>query len=259
MNIHPTAIISDSAFIGENVKIGPYSVIEDGAHICNGCELLAHVHVCAGVKLGENCRLYMNAVIGADPQDIGFKRELKTSVEVGSGSVIREGVTIHRATKDGTNTTVGSNCFLMANAHIAHDCHVGNSVIMANGSLLGGHVTIGDRVFFSGNAAAHQFVRIGRIAMIGGLSRVGMDVPPFMLLELDNTIRGVNIVGIKRAGFSHEQIEGIKESYRLLYHSDLGFREAYEKIEKEIATPEAIEIVEFCRSTKRGVCRHYSH
>jgi UDP-N-acetylglucosamine acyltransferase len=148
----------------------------------------------------------------------------------------------------------------MAYSHVGHDCRVGDNVVIANGCLVAGHCSVGNRVFLSGNVAVHQFARIGRLAMIGGLTRVNSDVPPFMTLELDSTVRNVNLIGIQRAGFTQEQVDSVRQAYRILYHSGLGFRDALDRIEREAGAPEAMEIVEFCRTpSKRPLSRHYTH
>ena len=255
MNIHKTAIVSPNARLGENVQIGAYAIVEDNTTIGDNTVILPRAYICKNTILGANCKVHMNAVIGNLPQDLSFDPSTPTGAVIGDGSEMREGVTIHRATKEGKNTVLGSNCYLMANAHVAHDCIVGNNVIFANGALLAGHVTVGDRVFLSGNSGAHQFTRIGRFAMISGLSRIISDVPPFMTMELDSLIRGINIVGLKRGGFTPQVISEIKRAYHILYRENLPFTKAYIKIE-EMNTPETLEIVEFCRSSKRGICKH---
>ena len=257
MRIHPTAILSVDAKLGKNVRIGPYAVVEGGVEIGDGCTLSAHSYIYSGTTLGARCSVHPGAIIGNLPQDLSFAPTTPSGVVIGRDSVIREGATIHRATVEGANTIIGDNCYLMAYSHVAHDCVVNDNVIIANNSLLAGHVNVGERAFISGNSAIHQFCRIGRIAMIGGLSRVNSDVPPFMIMELDSTVRGVNLIGVRRAGFNREQIQGIKKAYHILYHEGLQFREAYKVIEEEIPTPEALELVEFCRGTKRGICRHF--
>ncbi len=259
MNAHPTALIHPDARIGDGVTAGPQVIVEAGAVIGAGCNLLPRCIIHSATVLGEGCIVHPNAILGGLPQDLKFDPATLTGVVVGNRTVIREGATIHRATRPGESTRVGSDCYLMAFSHIGHDCIVGNNVILANGALLGGHCFVGDRAFVSGNSGLHQFVRVGRLAFIGGVSRVTSNVPPFMMLELDSTIRNVNLIGLQRAGFTEAQIKAVKQAYRLLYHSQLGFRDALDRIEREIGTPEAMEIVEFCRvPSKRPHSRHYS-
>ncbi|MDZ7815211.1 MAG: acyl-ACP--UDP-N-acetylglucosamine O-acyltransferase [Planctomycetota bacterium] len=235
-NIHKTAIVHPNATIGENVTVGPYCIIEEGATVGDGCRLYARSYVCTGTILGKQVEVHMNAVVGHLPQDLSFDPSVRSGVQVGRGTVIREGCTIHRATKEGADTILGENIYMMANAHVAHDCRIGDNTVIANGALIAGHCEVGEKVFISGNSPVHQFVRIGRLAMIGGLSRVNSDCPPFMLLELDSTIRRPNIIGLRRAGMDSDAIDAIKRAYHILYREGMPFTDAYERIRKKLTT-----------------------
>lgn len=215
MNAHPTALIHPATRIAEDVLIGPFCVIEDGVEIGAGTVLAEHVVIRSGTAIATECRIDANAVIGGLPQDLGFDPATPTGVRIGNGVTIREGVTISRATREATFTAVGDRCFLMANSHVAHDCLLGDEVILANGVLLGGHVHVGNCTFMGGAAAVHQFIRIGAYAMISGVSRVSMDMPPFCMMAERNELCGLNLVGLQRRGFSRNEIRDIK----LLYHA----------------------------------------
>ncbi|HEY9785004.1 MAG TPA: acyl-ACP--UDP-N-acetylglucosamine O-acyltransferase [Candidatus Obscuribacterales bacterium] len=252
-NIHPTAIISGGAIIHESASIGPYAVIGPHVSIGEGTTVGPHAVIDGHTTIGKNCRIFAGASIGLEPQDLGY-RGAPTGVIIGDRVTIREYCTIHRATKE-ANTTIGDDCFLMNYTHIAHDCQLGRGVIMANGTTLAGHVTVGDHAVFAGLVVFHQFVRVGRMAMMSGMSGSRVDVPPFILADgRPLAIRGVNMVGLRRQKIAMPVRSAIKECYRLLYRSGLNFSQALERIEAEIEQfPEVKEIVEFYRTTKRGV------
>lgn len=252
--IHSTAIISPKAEIGVDVEIGPYSVISDNATIGDGCRLGPHVTIMEYARLGAGCEVHSGAVLGDTPQDLGFKG-VESFVEIGDKCVIRECVTIHRGTEEGTVTKVGSGCFLMACAHVAHNCTLGNNVIMANCSVLAGHVHIGERVFLSGGTAVHQFVRIGRLSMLGGNSACSKDVPPFCTVEPCglNGVKGLNVVGMRRSGMDAAQRQDVKRAFKLLYASGLNVQQALEQIDL-LESDVAREMSEFVRTSKRGIC-----
>lgn len=257
MSIHPSAVIEPGAELGAGVKIGPFAFVGSGAVIGDGCTLGPGAVVHTGTTLGKNCRVHAHAVIGDEPQDLGFKGE-PTFVVIGDGCIFREGVTVHRGTAPGSTTVIGNNCFLMSNSHVAHNCHLGNNVILVNGVLLAGHVHVGDRAFFGGNCGIHQFCRVGRLAIVGGMSSISCDVPPFCMTASGqfNELIGLNTVGLKRGGMTPDQRATIKFDYKILFRSGLSLPKAVEQCRALRPDPLTDELCEFVTSSKRGVCRH---
>ncbi len=253
--IHETAIVENGAELGANVSVGPFCHISSGATVGDDCRIGDRCSIMGTVKIGKGCRLHAGCFIGDTPQDVGFEGG-ESSVEIGSGCIIREGVTIHRGTKPGTVTSIGDNCFLMAFSHCAHNVALGDRVVIANSALLGGYVEVGSRAFVSGNVCVHQFVRVGKLAMLGGNCSVNKDVPPFMIVKSAslNTVGGVNFVGLKRAGIEVGEREQIKEAYSLLYRSGLNVAQAVEKIRTGLSGEAAGEIADFIEVSKRGIC-----
>lgn len=253
-SIHPSALVSSRARIGRDVQIGPFSVIEDDVVIGDGCRIGSHISIMRYTSVGAGCEIHAGAVLGDLPQDLGFKNG-QSFVEIGDGCVIREGVTVHRGTAEGSVTKIGARCFLMAYSHVAHNVVVGDNVIMANGALLAGHVHVGDRAFISGNAAVHQFVRIGRLALMGPNSMVAKDLPPFCMIEPCswNGVKGLNIVGMRRAGMGPEERAEVKRAFKFLYASGLNVTQALEKIDADAGKISG-EIAAFVRGSKRGIC-----
>ena len=204
--IHPTAVIHPWARIGEGVKIGPYTVIGENVEIGDECEIGSNVLIEGATRIGKRNRIFHGSAIGTAPQDLKYNGE-QTFLVIGDDNVVREFVSLNLATGDGETTSIGSRCLLMVGSHVAHDCTVGDGVIITNNSLLGGHVTVGDKAFISGAVGVHQFCRIGRLAMVGGQARVTQDVPPFVTVDGGTTmIVGLNKVGLRRAGFSADEI-----------------------------------------------------
>lgn len=255
MTIHKTAIITDGAQIHEAAEIGPYAVIGANVKIGRGTKIGPHAVIDGHTTIGEDCRISAGASIGLEPQDLGYKDE-PTGVQIGDRVTIREYATIHRATAGGS-TVIGDDCFLMAYSHVAHDCKVGRGVIMANNSTLGGHVHVGDYAVMAGVCVIHQHCRVGRIVMISGLTAARQDLPPFAMCDdRPMTVRGVNSVGMRRQKFNPATRGAIKEAYRIIYRSQLNLSNALQRVETEIEPmPEVLEILEFYRSTKRGVIK----
>lgn len=254
MKIHPTAVISPKAKIADDVEIGPYAIVDDHVTLARGVKVYAHAYITGSAEIGENTEVHMGAVIGHVPQDWGFKKEIQSTVRVGKNNLIREYATIHRGSKEGSATLIGDNNFIMAHSHIAHDCRIGNRVVLANGSLLAGYAAIEDMAFVSGNVVVHQFVRIGRLAIIGGLSRISKDVPPFMLAKGESRIYAINVVGLKRAGYSLEQREKIKQAFKILYRSKMNLSQALGVLKHQTPSAEVEHILKFIESSKRGIC-----
>jgi UDP-N-acetylglucosamine acyltransferase len=256
MSISELAIVSKGAKIAPGVEIGPYAVVEDGAELGENVKVYPHAYIAGGAAINEGSEIHMGAVIGHLPQDLTFDRDKKTYTKIGRHTVIREYATIHRATKEGSATVIGDNCYIMAGAHAGHDCHIGNNVILANCALLAGHVLVEDCVFISGNVVVHQYCRIGELSMIGGFTGINKDVPPYMLVRGPSVVRSVNLVGLRRAGVSRELIRDIQEAYKLLYMSNLNTAQAIEGIKKLNPSKELDHLVEFIRGSKRGICKY---
>jgi UDP-N-acetylglucosamine acyltransferase len=257
MKIHPSAVIEPSAKIGQNVEIGPFCYVSNDVEIGDDCRLVSHVTVLPHTTIGRGCQIHSNAVLGDLPQDIAFKNEV-SYVIIGEDCQIREGVTIHRGTKAGTKTTVGNGCLLMANSHLAHNVQVGNQVIVANGALLAGYVQVGDRAFISGNCLVHQFARIGKYVMMAGGSATFRDVPPFCMTrnQSANSVMGLNSIGLRRAGLSATDRLELKRAFKVIYKSNLLIAEAVAKLEADFDHPLVTEMLDFIKSSERGICRY---
>ena len=255
MKIHPTAIISKKAEIDPSAEIGPYVIVEDGVKISKNVKIHAHAYICSGTEVNDETEIHMGAVIGHLPQDLAFEGK-KTYLKIGKRNIIREYVTIHRGTKENTATEIGDENFLMALSHVGHNCKLGNKVILANGVLLAGYVNVEDQVFISGNVVIHQFCNIGKLAIIGGFSGVNKDVPPYMAVRGPSSIRSINLIGLRRAGFKRDVIKEIKEAFKLIYKSDLNTKQAIEKIVERKPGKEVKYLVEFIKNSKRGICRY---
>ncbi len=254
--IHETAIVSKKAKIGNNIKIGAFSIIDDEVEIGDNCQIEPRVHLLNGVKIGNNNYIGEGTLIGNDPQDLKFKGQ-KTFVHIGNNNVIREYVTIHKSTNEGKATIIGNNNFIMAMAHIAHDCKIGNNVTIVNYAGLSGHVEIDDFAFVSGLTAIHQYVKIGAHAMIGGGAKVTMDVAPFMMVaDSPARIIGINKVGLKRRGFTKEKTDTIELLFKIFFKSGLQAKEALSKIEFDLPTVEEVKyFIEFIKNSRRGILR----
>ncbi len=252
--IHPTAIVGKKSKLGNENKIGAHVIIEDGVTLGSGNKILANAYICSGTEIGDDNEIHMGAVIGHAPQDVAYKGA-RTFTKIGSGNIIREYVTIHRGTTEGTATVIGNKNFLMANAHVAHNCVIGNSVIMVNMASLTGHCIVEDQAFLSGMTGFHQFTRIGRLAMVSALSAFNKDIPPFMIAGgRPGVVQGINVVGMRRAGIPQEIRSEIKEAYRLLYRSGFNVEHALKEIEKNFKSKEIAHLIRFIRESKRGIC-----
>jgi UDP-N-acetylglucosamine acyltransferase len=250
-NIHPSALVAAGARLGDNVVIGPYAVIEEDVILGDSCRIASHAVIKRHTRFGARNNVAEHAVIGGDPQDFKFK-DCDSTTEIGDDNSIREGVTIHRGSRPGSATRLGSRCFLMAYSHVAHDCQVGNEVVIVNGSNLAGEVVVGDQAFISGGVGVHQFCRIGRNAMIGGLARVSQDALPFCITEGSPArARGLNRVGLKRSGFPVAEIAALKQAYRLIDSPGVSLHEALERM-AEIDSAAVAELKAFIESSRRG-------
>ncbi|MFA4838566.1 MAG: acyl-ACP--UDP-N-acetylglucosamine O-acyltransferase [Candidatus Neomarinimicrobiota bacterium] len=254
--IDPSAIVHPKAEIGENVTVGPFSWIHENVKISDECRIGAGVIILPGTSLGKMCRVFHHAVLGEIPQDLKFAGEI-TTVEIGDRTTIREFVTINRGTNYAMKTVVGSDCLIMANAHVAHDCIVGDRVILANSVALGGHVQIEDWAIVGGLSGVHQFIRIGQHAIIAGCSKVTKDVPPYVTAGREPlAYEGLNLVGLKRRGFSPETLHALKQAYSVIYHSDYNVSDAVKKLEETTEpSPEVSNIIRFIKTSQRGIIR----
>ena len=252
--IHPSAHIDPSARLGNGVSVGAFAVIEADVTLGDDCEIAAHAVIKRGSILGNKIKVDHFAVIGGDPQDLHFKSSTSSHVSIGDFTVIREHVTLHRATTEGETTRIGKNNFIMAGAHVAHDCTTGNNVILANGCMLGGHVQVGDHAFVSGGVAVHQFCRIGGGSMTSGNAVITEDIPPHGLAHSRNQISGLNLVGMRRRGLSNEVITEIKKAYHWVYAPQGNCTNLAELALKSgtFLTPEAKEFLSFFLGGKRG-------
>jgi len=255
--IHATAIINSGAVIGDNVSIGPYSVIGPKVSIGDGCIIGPHVVIDGKTSIGPNVMVSQFASIGGPPQDFSYRGE-DTSVEIGARVKIREYVTIHRGTVRGRGATViGDDSYLMAYCHVAHDSILGRGVIMANSAHLGGHIEVGQRAILGGLVAVHQFVRIGEYALVGGVSGVAKDVPPYTLASGARIyVYGLNEVGLRRNGFSRETILHLKRAFKMAFRSSLTLVQAVDRIKAEMShVPEAVKFADFLATSRRGPAR----
>jgi UDP-N-acetylglucosamine acyltransferase len=253
--IHSTAVIDKRAELEPDVEVGPYCVIGPGVKVGKGTKLISHVSIAELSEIGEDCTIHPFAAIGGPPQDLTYKGEETTCV-VGSGNTIREYVTINRGTKSSGSTVVGSHNFIMAYSHVAHDCRVGSHVIMANCATLAGHVHVDDHVILAGLCAAHQFCRIGKYAFVSGLTGVPKDIPPFMMAAGNRArLYGLNAVGLERQGFPKAEIVKLKRAYRILFRSSLPLEKSLKLIEEELDGEHITELLNFIRSSERGICR----
>ncbi len=254
--VHPTAIVESSAKIDDDVIIGPYCTVSANSIIGSGTELISHVVVTGNTTIGRNNKISPFAVLGGQTQDLKYKGGLP-GVRIGDNNTIPDYVTVNAATNDGDYTVVGDHCLLMAYSHIAHCCNIGNQVIIANSVQIAGHVTVEDQATIEGMVGIVQFLRIGRMAFIGGLSKVSKDVPPFMIAHGDPIeVRGFNRIGMERKGCSVEARKSIKEAYRMLYRTDDSLQDVLSRMETELdQTDELKALIAFCNSAEKGIVR----
>ena len=256
--IHPTASVHETVQLDTGVKIGPFTFIGEGVSIGKNTRIDAHLYIEGPTVIGEECRFSPYSSIGTAPQDVAYKGE-ETRLEIGDRNVFREFVTVNRGSpKDEGITSIGNDNYLMAYSHVGHDCRVGNHTIFTNGATLGGHVTVHDHVYLSALIGVHQFCRIGKFALVGGGTILTQDVLPFCRVagERPTHLYGVNTIGLRRSGFARDRINGIKEIFRIFFHSDLNTSQAVERIKAECPPNEdREEILDFISSSKRGIVK----
>ena len=257
MNIHPTAIISPDARLREGIEVGPYAVIGPDVSIGASTIIGSHVVIEGHTDIGERCRISQFCSIGGAPQDLKFRGE-ETRVIIGNNNTIREYVTINRATAaDIGVTAIGDNNLIMAYCHVAHNCKVGNNIVMSNAANLAGHIHVEDYAIIGGLTGIHQFTRIGAHCIIGGASAIVKDVPPYVMAAGNHArLYGLNLIGLKRRGFTEETVNALKKAYRIVFRSSLLLSVAMEKVRSEVEDlPEVRHFIEFIRTSERGVCR----
>jgi UDP-N-acetylglucosamine acyltransferase len=253
--IHPTAIVDPAAKLAADVQVGPFSIIGPQVTIGEKTIVQSHVVIEGEVSIGKGNFIGHGAIIGAPPQDVAFSPERKTRVEIGNDNTIREYCTIHRGSPEGSATKIGDKNFLMAGAHIGHNCLIGNNIIIANNCLLAGHVRVDDGAFLGGDSTFHQFMHIGRLVMVQGSSAFGKDIPPFVIAAERNYVFGLNVVGLRRVGFTAKDRDEIKAAFKLVYQSGLNVRQALEKAAMMNFSAPAREFTDFvANAKKRGIC-----
>lgn len=256
MNIHSTAIVHPKAKLAKSVSIGPYSIIGEGATLGDNVEVGSFCVIEGNTSIGGSCQFFTGAVIGSIPQDKKFNKDEETFLEIGENNIFREYVTVNPGTGEGGKTTIGNDNLFMAYAHVAHDCVVGNNCVMANNGTLAGHVTLEDASVLGGLTAVHQFVRLGKLAIVGGCSKVVQNVPPFSTCDGHPArIYGLNLIGLRRAKFSSTTIKTLKTAFKILFYSGLTKNSALEKIKKDLNSCLELEhLIAFVKASKRGIC-----
>jgi UDP-N-acetylglucosamine acyltransferase len=254
MKIHPTAIVSPTARLADDVEIGAGAIIGDGVEIGPGCVIQARAVVEGGTRMGSGNFVGYGAVIGAPPQDYAHTPEVQSGVLIGDNNRIREYATIHRGTKEGTLTKVGNGCFLMVGCHLGHNAEIGDSVVLVNNVLLAGYVQVGDGAVLGGGSVFHQFMRIGKKAMVSGGSQFNKDIPPYTMAKLYNILAGLNVVGLRRAGISAESRADLQRAFHLIFRGNQTISAALESARERQWGPEAMEFLDFVASSKRGCC-----
>mgnify|MGYP003395103812 FL=1 len=254
--IHPTAIVDKKAKLADDIEVGPYAIIGPNTEIARGNVIGGHATIEGHTIIGEGNRIFTGAVIGSAPQDLKYKGK-KTFLKIGKNNIIREYVTMNPGTEEGTSTSVGDGNLFMAYSHVAHNCRVGNNCVIANAGTLAGHVTLEDKVVLGGFAGVHQFTRVGKMAIIGGCSKVVQDIPPFSTCDGNPArVYGLNLVGVRRAGMPQKAQRELKKAFKILFHSGLVLKNSIKKVKKEIELVEEVEyLLNFLENSERGICR----
>jgi UDP-N-acetylglucosamine acyltransferase len=253
--IHPTALLSPEAEFAPDVTVGAFAIVEGKVRLGAGCVIRPRAHPIGPLTMGKNNQVYSNAVIGERPQHLHYRDEL-TGVEIGDGNTFRENLTVHRGTAASGLTRIGDGNYFTAGSHVAHDCRVGNRCTLVNNALLGGHCDLADFAYVSGNGAVHQFCRMGRLSFLGGGSITTKDVPPFVMQQGVNTVVGINVVGMWRAGLSEEEINSLRRVYHIVFLKGLSLPNALARVEQEVGHMDVVrEFVAFVRRSQRGINR----
>lgn len=252
MPIHPTAIVDPRAEIDPSVEVGPYAVIEGPVRIGPRSRVMAQAYLTGNTVIGTDNIIHPGAVIGSEPQDLSY-RGAETGLRIGDRNVLREHVEVQRGTDPGTCTEIGDDNYLMSQSHVAHNSRLGCRVILATGATLGGHVLVDDGAFISGNCVVHQHVRIGKLVIMRGLSRASRDAPPFAIIDWTHTVRGLNRIGLRRAGFDRVRIGALAAAFRLLFRARVNLKGAIARVEAEVHSPDVDELLAFIRSSRRGI------
>jgi len=255
--IHPTALVDPAAEIDESVEIGPFCIIEASCRLGAGCVVQAHAQICARVSLGAGCSVGRGTVLGEAPQSLGFDPATPSFLEIGPENVFREYVTVHRGASAESVTRIGTGNYFMVNSHVGHDCSIGDENVVANACLIAGHVTLGNRAFLGGGSVFHQYIRIGDLSMSQGNARLSQDVPPYTIVAGLNEIRGLNSVGLRRAGIGPDGRKDLKRAFQLLYRSERNLQQALNEASEGSWSEEAHRFLDFHRAPSRqGICRH---
>jgi UDP-N-acetylglucosamine acyltransferase len=251
--VHPSAVLGGEVELDDGVEVGPFCFVDGRVRIGAGTRLVSHVTILGDTEMGRDNVLHPNVVIGDEPQDISYTGGPR-AVRIGDRNIFREGTTVHRGSEQGAVTIVGDDNYFMQNSHAAHDCRIGNSTIIAGGALLAGWVEVGDRALVSGNCVVHQFVRIGRLSLMRGLSRTSRDIPPFCIADGTHTVHAVNVLGLRRAGWSAPQINAVRQAFRTLFMTRRNLKGAVDELFGQgPLSPEVLELIEFIRASRRGV------
>ena len=248
-------MVDPRAEIHAEAELGPYAVIDGPVKIGAGTRLMPHAVVLGWTEIGEGNRIHSGSVLGDAPQDVSY-RGARSYLRIGDRNVFREGVQVHRGTTEDSATVIGNDNFLMANSHVAHNCRLGDRIILTNNAVLGGYVDVGDRAVLSASCAVHQFVRVGRLAIMRGMSATSRDVPPFAIIDWQHTVRGLNVVGLRRAGFDEPRVRFLKNAFQILFRKRRNLTAALKDLERTVgqASEDVAELLEFIRSSERGVC-----
>jgi len=250
--VHPTAVVDQRAEIDPSAEIGPHVVVEGPVRVGPRTRVLAGAYLTGRTEIGADNVVHPGAVLGHEPQDLAY-RGADTGLRIGDRNVLREHCEVHRATQPGTWTEIGNDNYVMSQVHIGHNCRLGNGIILATGAMLGGHVLVDDKAFISGNCVVHQHCRVGRLVMMRGLSRAARDLPPFAIIDLTHTVRGLNRIGLRRAGFDRDRVRALAAAFRILFRVRTNLRLALARVEEELRSADVDELVAFIRASRRGI------